>query len=55
MHPPPYAGVKEPLHQLRAVDAERILKILPRTGTVAVDRNGEALDAEVRQESLSDY
>src|SRR5213593_2843295 len=48
VHPPPYACVEEPLHQLRAPDAERILEILVRPGTVAVDGNREALDAEFR-------
>src|SRR5882724_1894146 len=48
VHPPPYACVEEPLHQLRAPDAERILEILSRPSTVAVDGNREALDAEFR-------
>src|SRR5207302_1729877 len=48
VHPPPYACVEEPLHQLRTPDAERILEILVRPGTVAVDGNCEALDAEFR-------
>src|SRR4030081_1014392 len=48
VHPPPYACVEEPLHQLRAPDAERILEILVRPGTVAVDGNREALEAESR-------
>src|SRR5437879_2546193 len=48
MHFPPYACVEEPLHQFRAPDAERILQILVRPGTVAVDGNREALDAEFR-------
>src|SRR5439155_12659424 len=48
VHPPPYACVEEPLHQLRAPDAERILEIVVRPGTVAVDGNREALDAESR-------
>src|SRR5208337_2930555 len=41
MHPPPYPCVKEPLHQLRAAHAERILEILVRPGTVSVDGNRE--------------
>src|SRR5260370_36274216 len=48
VHLPPYTCVEEPLHQLRAPDAERILEILVRPGTVAVDGNREALDAEFR-------
>src|SRR5512143_3887047 len=48
MHPPPYARVEEPLHQLRTPDTERILEVLLRPGTVAVDGNREALDAEFR-------
>src|SRR6266852_9934831 len=48
VHPAPYACVEEPLHQLRAPDAERILEILVRPSTVAVDGNSEALDAEFR-------
>src|SRR6266404_7591432 len=48
VHLPPYACVEEPLHQLGAPDAERILQILVRPGSVAVDGNGEALDAESR-------
>src|SRR5712664_1959962 len=35
VHPPPYACVEEPFHQLRAPDAERILEILVRPRTVA--------------------
>ncbi len=50
VHPPPYARVEEPLHQLGAPDAERILEILVRPGTVAVDGNREALDAEFRHD-----
>src|SRR5438105_3999750 len=48
VHPPPYACVEEPLHQLRAPHAERILEILVRPSTVAVYGNREALDAEFR-------
>src|SRR5881396_4088073 len=44
VHLPPYARVEEPLHQLGAPDAERILEILVRPGTEAVDGNREALD-----------
>jgi len=40
--------MEEPLHQLGAPDAERILEILVRPGTEAVDGNREALDAESR-------
>src|SRR5574341_35092 len=50
VHPPPYARVEEPLHQLRAPDAERIVEVLVRPGTVAVDGNREALDAEFRHD-----
>src|SRR6266481_2629601 len=48
VHLPPYACIEEPLHQLGAPDTERILEILVRPGTVAVDGNREALDAEFR-------
>src|SRR3989454_991035 len=48
VHPAPYARVEEPLHQLRAHDAERMLEILVRPGAVAVDGNRETLDAEFR-------
>src|SRR5216684_5866811 len=48
LHLPPHARGEEPLHQLRAPDAERILEILVRPSTVAVDGNREALDAEFR-------
>src|SRR5712664_3584764 len=48
VHLPPYACIEEPLHQLGAPDAERILEILVRPGTVAVDGDREALDAEFR-------
>ena len=37
MHPPPDTGVEEPLHQVIAADAERVLEILVRPGTVPVD------------------
>ena len=53
VHLPPHARGEEPLHQLRAPDAERILEILVRPGTVAVDGNREALDAEFRHEDTS--
>jgi hypothetical protein len=46
----PEARVEEPLHQLRAAHAERVLQVLVRPGTVAVDRNREALDAEFRHD-----
>lgn len=42
VHLLPYAGVEEPLHQLGASHAERILEILVRTGTVAVNGNRKA-------------
>src|SRR5215467_5438970 len=48
VHPSPHAGVEEPFHQLGAAYAKRILEILVRTGTVAIDGNREALDAEFR-------
>src|SRR5213594_135585 len=48
VHLPPHARVEEPLHQLGAPDAERILEILVRPGAVAVDGKREALDAESR-------
>src|SRR6267143_850274 len=48
VHLPPCERVEEPLHQLRAPDAERILEILARPGAVAVDGDREALDAESR-------
>src|SRR5438309_478712 len=53
LHLPPHARGEEPLHQLRAPDAERILEILVRPGTVAVDGDREALDAEFRHAFLS--
>src|SRR3989304_1922930 len=34
VHPPPYACVEKPLHQLGASDAERIPEVLVRTSTV---------------------
>src|SRR5467141_213109 len=48
VHPAPHACVEEPLHQLGAPDAKRILEILVRPSTVAVDGDSEALDAEFR-------
>src|SRR6266446_1742880 len=48
VHLSPYARVEEPLHQLRAPDAKRMLEILVRPGAVAVDGNRETLDAEFR-------
>src|SRR5882762_7959968 len=48
LHPAPQARGEEPLHQLGAPDAERILEILVRPGTVTFDGNREALDAEFR-------
>ncbi len=46
VHLPPEARVEEPFHQLGAAHAERILQILVRPGAVAVDGDGETLDAE---------
>jgi len=46
VHPPPCARLEEPLHELGAADAERILKILVRPGAVAVDGYRKALHAE---------
>jgi len=37
IHIPPETCVEEALHQLRAPDAERILEVLVRPGTVAID------------------
>src|SRR5467141_534836 len=48
VHLPPQASMEEPLHQLRTPDAERILEILARPGTVAVDGDREALHTEFR-------
>src|ERR1700694_5301876 len=48
VHLPPRARVEEPLHQLGAPDAERMLEILVRPSAVAVDGNRETLDAEFR-------
>src|SRR6266853_178468 len=48
LHLPPHPCGEEPLHQLRAPDAERILETLVGPGPVAVDGNREALDAEFR-------
>src|SRR5215472_533367 len=48
VHRSPDAGMEEPFHQLGAAYAERILEILVRPGTVAIDGNREALDAEFR-------
>src|ERR1700694_331565 len=48
VHLPPHARVEEPLHQLGAPDAERMLEILVRPSAVAVDGNRETLDAEFR-------
>src|SRR4029077_11639378 len=50
VHPAPHACVEEPLHQLRAADARRILEILVRPGTVTVNGDSEALDAEFRHD-----
>src|SRR2546425_1321341 len=50
VHPPPHTRVEEPLHQLRAFHAERILEILIRPSTVAVDGNREALYAQPRHD-----
>src|SRR5262245_22313840 len=41
IHSSPYAGVKKPFHQLRAIDAERMRKILIWSGAIAVDRDPE--------------
>jgi len=48
VHPPPYACVEEPIHQLKAPDADRVLEVLVRPGTIAVNGNCETLDTEFR-------
>src|SRR5215467_9259269 len=50
VHLPPYAGVEEPFHQLGTFDAQGVLQVLIRTGAIAIDGNGEALDAEFRHD-----
>src|SRR5262249_12561032 len=45
VHVLPHARRKEPLHQLEAAPANRILQILIQAGTVAVDRQSKTLDA----------
>src|SRR5579864_3079308 len=37
LHPPPHTRVKEPVHQFRTIDPERMLKVLARPGTIAVE------------------
>jgi hypothetical protein len=37
-----HARVKEPFHQFRAINSERILEVLPRPGAEAVDRDSDA-------------
>src|SRR5258708_6220591 len=49
VHLPPNARVEEPLHQLGATNAERLLKILARPGALAVDGDREALGATCRR------
>ena len=39
MHPLKDARVKEPIDELRATDAERMLQVLLHAGTEAIDRN----------------
>src|SRR5262245_55201749 len=36
VHAAPRAGLKQPFHELGSVDTERVLKVLARSGTVAV-------------------
>src|SRR5258708_19511987 len=43
VHPPPYARVEEPLHQLGTPDAERILEILVRPRPAPVHGNRQTL------------
>src|SRR5579863_2102723 len=46
MHAPPEPRPEEPLHQLRAADAERVIEALVRSRPVAVDGDCEAADEE---------
>ena len=46
LHLPPGARREEPLHHVVTVGAERVLQVLARAGAVAVEREGEAQDAE---------
>src|SRR5690348_12535682 len=50
MHLSPYACAKEPLHQLSAAHAERILHILIRPSAVTVNRDREVLYLKFRQD-----
>ena len=55
VHPTPDARVKEPLHHVGTVHAERMLEVLAGASTIAVDRNGEAVDAELRHGSRCSF
>ena len=46
LHPVPQACMEDPLHQFWTPDAERILEILVRPSTIAVDGNRKAMDAQ---------
>src|SRR5208282_693637 len=50
VHPAPHARMEKPVHQLRAVDAKRVLEILAWPGAEAVDGNREALNTEFRHD-----
>src|SRR5882672_3457612 len=52
VHLPPGAGLEEPLHQLRAACAERIVDVLVRAGAEAVDGDGEGGDAKLGAHDL---
>src|SRR5205823_13851548 len=46
VHPPPHACLEEPLRQIRASDAQRILETLVWPSVVTVDGNRHILDTE---------
>src|SRR5204863_2388338 len=48
VHAVPGARAEEPVEQLRAADAERMLEILSGSGAVSVDGDGERSDEKAR-------
>src|SRR5690348_3517168 len=55
VHFTPDARVEEPLHQLRAADAKRMVEALVRAGAVPVDRHPEASDDESRHGHMTRF
>src|SRR5262249_59508656 len=54
VHPTPDLSLKKPLEEFRPVDTERMIKILIRTGAVAINGHRETQNTDFRHRWLPD-